>query len=265
MISSDTTIAQLLDAHPALIDVLADCHPRLAQFRNRARLLMIAPHLTVGQAAGMAGVPPGELLTTLLGAVGATEPAREEKAAPAPAVGPPPALAGRPTVHLDAREDLRRGIEPLARIMAAVKGLQAEGVLVLRAPFEPTPLYEVLGRRGFAHWTERLSADDWTVSFYREPAAAGRAAPSDPRPATTSGISVIDVRGLEPPLPMVRILERLDSLGPGEELLVIHERQPIFLYPLLEERGFRHETSETVSGHVEILIRRNSGPAAAPE
>ena len=34
-----------------------------------------------------------------------------------------------------------------------------DGVLVLRAPFEPVPLYRVLARRGFAHWTESSEAD----------------------------------------------------------------------------------------------------------
>jgi uncharacterized protein (DUF2249 family) len=167
-------------------------------------------------------------------------------------------------VHLDAREDIRRGIEPFARIMAAVKGLREEDVLVLRAPFEPIPLYEVLGRRGLAHWTERRAADDWAVWFYREPAAAGRAAPADPGPAATaSTTSVVDVRGLEPPLPMVRVLERLDGLEPGQELLVIHERRPVFLYPQLDERGFVYETREAGPGRVEISIRRDRGSPVA--
>jgi uncharacterized protein (DUF2249 family) len=265
MISGDTTIAELLAAHPALMDVLADFHPHLAQFRNRARLLMMAPRVSVAQAAGMASVPPGELLAALRRAVGAGTPGLEERAAPAPspAVGPPPVLAGRRTVHLDAREDIRRGVEPFARIMAAVKGLQEEDVLVLRAPFEPIPLYEVLGRRGLAHWTERRAPDDWAVWFYRETGDGG-AAPTDLEPATpASGASVLDVRGLEPPLPMVRVLERLDGLEPGQELLVIHERRPVFLYPQLDERGFVYETREAGPGRVEILIRRDRGSPVA--
>ena len=49
---------------------------------------------------------------------------------------------------------------------------------------------------------------------------------------------VLDVRGLEPPQPMVRVLEEIDRLGPGAELEVHHERRPMFLYPQLDERGF---------------------------
>jgi uncharacterized protein (DUF2249 family) len=160
-------------------------------------------------------------------------------------------------VHLDVREDIRRGEEPFARIMAAVKALAADQALVLRAPFEPIPLYDVLGKRGFAHRTERHAADDWSVAFYRtsgpptEPAMQRAAAPA-------RGRTVLDVRGLEPPQPMLRVLQAVDRLGPGAELEVHHDRRPMFLYPQLDERGFIHETDEPEPGLVRIVIRRGA-------
>ena len=173
--------------------------------------------------------------------------------------GKPRALADIPAarfVHLDVRDDIREGREPFARIMAAVKALGPDHVLVLRAPFEPLPLYDVLDRRGFAHWTERHAPDDWSVWFYRD--AASRAEPTPP-PATTAGRRIVlDVRGLEPPQPMVRVLEEIDRLGPGAELEVHHDRRPMFLYPQLDERGFTHETDEPEPGLVRILIRKGA-------
>jgi uncharacterized protein (DUF2249 family) len=151
-------------------------------------------------------------------------------------------------VHLDVREGIRRGEEPFARIMAAVKTLAADHVLVLRAPFEPIPLYDVLGKRGFAHWTECHAPDDWSVCFLRQ---------AGPAPAAAAGRhTVLDVRDLEPPQPMVRVLEEADRLGPGDELEVRHGRRPVFLYPQLDERGFVHETDEPEPGLVRIRIRR---------
>ncbi len=87
-------------------------------------------------------------------------------------------------VDLDVREDLRRGNEPFSRIMAAVAALVPGQVLVLRAPFEPAPLYRVLGQRGFAHWTESHAADDWSVWIYPD-----RVGASAWRCATTGGPS----------------------------------------------------------------------------
>jgi tRNA 2-thiouridine synthesizing protein A len=70
---------------------------------------------------------------------------------------------------------------------------------------------------------------------------------------------VIDVRGLEPPEPMVRVLEELKWLQPGQRLEVFHERRPMFLYPQLDDRGFSHETDEPEPGVVRIVIQRQGG------
>ena len=166
----------------------------------------------------------------------------------------PGALAAIPAarrVSLDVRDAIRRGDEPFAMIMAAVAGLGPDQALVLRAPFEPAPLYRVLGKRGFAHWTERRADDDWWVSFYR-----GESTPESARPETGDA-RTLDVRGLEPPQPMVAVLERLDTLAAGETLTVIHDRRPTFLYPQLDERGFTHRTEEPEPGVIHILIRRS--------
>lgn len=166
-------------------------------------------------------------------------------------------LSAENEVHLDVREDIRRGQEPFARIMATVKTLAAEQALVLRAPFEPVPLFAALGKRGFAHWAEQSAPDDWTVWFYRAPAAPAGAGPGARAAAAAGGEMVaLDVRGLEPPEPMVRILECLDTIRPGQRLVVLHERRPMLLYPQLDERGFLHETEEIEPGLVRIVIRR---------
>jgi len=163
-------------------------------------------------------------------------------------------------VHLDVREDIRQGREPFARIMAAVRTLGADQVLVLRAPFEPLPLYNVLGPRGLAHWTECRADDDWWVWFYRAADAQPADAAAVGAPAPARAAPGLDVRGLEPPQPMVRVLEALDRLAPGGTLEVIHDRRPVFLYPQLDARGFVHETDEPAPGVVRIRIRRPNDP-----
>jgi uncharacterized protein (DUF2249 family) len=277
VISGDLTVARLLDEHPELVEVLASYHPHFKHLRNRVLRRIMAPRVTVAQAARMAGVPADDLLTVLREAVG-----EAPRSAPDPALSSeerrfsetpsllqaagrgederPRALAGVPEacrVHLDVREDIRRGEEPFARIMAAVKALAQDHVLVLRAPFEPIPLYDALGQRGLGHWTECHAPDDWSVWFYREDGAlAARPMPAPERASTRSRRTVLDVRGLEPPQPMVRVLQEIDRLGPGAELEVHHDRRPMFLYPQLEERGFVHDTDEPKPGLVRILIRR---------
>ncbi len=51
----------------------------------------------------------------------------------------------------------------------------------------------------------------------------------------------IDLRGLDPPEPMVAILRMIDG-NEVETALVAHlDREPIFLYPELDEREWNHE------------------------
>jgi uncharacterized protein (DUF2249 family) len=71
-----------------------------------------------------------------------------------------------------------------------------------------------------------------------------------------SAAFALDVRGLEPPLPMLRVLEQLESLPAGQTLEITHDRRPLFLYPQLDKRGFGHETDEPEPGIVRIRIRK---------
>jgi uncharacterized protein (DUF2249 family) len=170
---------------------------------------------------------------------------------------PPPVPAERQR-HLDVREDIRAGREPFERIMAVVRELGPADAMVLRVPFEPRPLYAVLAARGLAHRSERLGPGDWRVWFYA-PEAAGEAAPSDTptAPAAARAVALhMDVRGLEPPGPMLRVLECAEGLGRGQVLEVVHDRRPLFLYPQLEARGLRHHTVEEAPGVVRIRIQR---------
>jgi uncharacterized protein (DUF2249 family) len=66
----------------------------------------------------------------------------------------------------------------------------------------------------------------------------------------------VDARGLEPPQPMVVILETLSELPKSSELHARTDRRPLHLYPLLEQRGFTGETEEQNDGSFITIIRR---------
>ncbi len=71
------------------------------------------------------------------------------------------------TEALDIRPDLERDEEPFARIMAAAARVPAGRFFVVIAPFEPAPLYSVLGAQGFTYQTECVAPDEWIVRFTR--------------------------------------------------------------------------------------------------
>jgi uncharacterized protein (DUF2249 family) len=279
VISGDITVARLLDEHPDLLEVLASYHPHFRQLRNKLLRRVMAPRVTVAQAARIAGVSVDDLVYALRRSSGQAVSGPEPSSSPsgpggsrlAEHVGDSPSastpLTPKPgvlelvpesrRVHLDVRADIQRGEEPFVRIMTAVKSLAPDQILVLRAPFEPIPLYDVLAKRRFAHWTECGQPDDWSVWFFRQPDGPVPGA-EECAPSIAADIlpRVIDVRGLPPPEPMVRILEELKELQPGQRLEVLHERRPMFLYPQLDDRGFSHATDEPEPGVIRIVIQR---------
>ena len=65
----------------------------------------------------------------------------------------------------------------------------------------------------------------------------------------------VDARGLEPPQPLITIMEALTSLPKEAELHACTDRRPLHLFPLLEERGFVGETEEQHDGSFVTTIR----------
>jgi uncharacterized protein (DUF2249 family) len=159
----------------------------------------------------------------------------------------------RAVVSVDVREDIRNGREPFARIMEAVGGLKDDEVLRLVAPFEPVPLFGVLARHGFSHEARPLGSGDWEVLFLRRPGTSVMTGITESRPRGCGGVPVVewlevDARGLEPPQPLVIILESLARLPRGGRMRARTDRRPLHLYPHLEERGFTGETEEQEDG-----------------
>jgi uncharacterized protein (DUF2249 family) len=67
---------------------------------------------------------------------------------------------------------------------------------------------------------------------------------------------VVDARYLPPPEPFERTMEMLDTLQPGERMLLLLFREPHPLYRVLRQNGYVYETELLADGTFEILIGR---------
>lgn len=166
-------------------------------------------------------------------------------------------------VTLDIRKEVRAGIEPFSQIMETVDGLKAGQDLRLLAPFKPLPLLNVLARKGFSHVAHPLDGGEWEVIFSHQDATEPAAAPSVDHPTETCGCGaapdsmvMVDARGLEPPQPLVTILEALANVPDNATLHALTDRRPLHLYPHLTERGFAGESEEQSDGSFITYIHR---------
>ncbi len=164
---------------------------------------------------------------------------------------------------LDVRPELRHGGEPLPRILQAVAQLEPDQPLRLLTTFEPIPLYAVLGRKGFGHIATCHGKGEWEILFAPGDPPQNDAGKPHSAPAHIASAAawpppkvLLDSRGLQPPEPMIRILDALEHLAAGEVLEAINEREPMFLYPELEARGAAIEVVKQADGGVRLLIRR---------
>jgi len=159
-------------------------------------------------------------------------------------------------VDVDVRPILRAGGEPFSVIMAALARLEPGQGLRLYATFKPIPLFAVMADKGFAHAANELDGGEWEVLFTPADLAEAPVLPAQPLDVWPDPVVQLDNRDLDPPEPMVRILGAAEQLAPGQTLSALLRREPVFLFPHLEKRGFRWLGGFTSDGSVyELTVR----------
>lgn len=155
-ITPETRIGALLDAYPALEDVLVAAAPAFAKLRNPVLRRTVAKVATVERAAGVAGLSARELVVTLRRAAGlgteAPPPAQPSgPKGPTGARPPPDWVRGGTTVAVfDADAMLARGEVPLGPVLRRARELGPGEQLRVDVAFPPEPLREAAEARGHA-------------------------------------------------------------------------------------------------------------------
>ena len=72
--------------------------------------------------------------------------------------------------------------------------------------------------------------------------------PGGPRIWQTADGLHMDLRGLEPPEPMIAVLQAIDGDEVDMALIARFDREPIFLDPELDDRGWGHELLPSSGG-----------------
>ncbi len=166
---------------------------------------------------------------------------RGVRAAPGSAAQEPvPTPPGEGIRTLDVRPLLGRGTDPFDAITAALAEVGAAGVLVVTAPFRPAPLIKLLTGRGHAVQVQVLGPRHFVIEVIHR---------GGPEPE--------DLRDLEPPEPLERVLVATRDLAPGGVYLARLPRHPRLLLPRLEERGLGFRVHEHHDGTALLRVHRS--------
>jgi len=266
VITKNMKISKMLFSYPQTLEVLIKASPHFNKLKNKILRKALAGRVTVEQAASIAGVDLYSLLFELNKSINnSSEPiiTLREEMHHEETVKQKPELINEISAdkihHLDVRPIIESGKDPFQNIMAAVKKLKDDEILLLINTFEPIPLYSVMGKKGFEHWTEKES-DLFRIYFYKdkEVVQAEKSSEQKPSPKEVEYKNVIelDVRELVPPEPMIKILETLSQVDENTVLLVHHHREPMMLYPKLEERGYEAVSNKIEENYFKVVITK---------
>ncbi|MGE5640381.1 MAG: DUF2249 domain-containing protein, partial [Clostridia bacterium] len=143
-----------------------------------------------------------------------------------------------PLLEAGARAAVRERREEHARIEAEVEILKAAA-----------PEHDPEGCIAELEQLAALLAAHHAAEMALDPQYATRPIPA----LVQEGTAALDLRGLQPPEPIVRILAALER-SPREPLRVILPHEPVPLYALLRERGCTYSGTLRRDGGYELLI-----------
>lgn len=248
--NGESRLSDILKEHPDALCRLGELDPRLAHLKGAEARPMVRL-IRLGELATIAELPLDILIAALRGEKIDRAAAQDGSAVPPEVVLSEDAAV----IRLDVRPMLASGQEPFAAIMEAAAGVPEGGALVLEAPFDPAPLRRVLAGKSFVSQGQRIADGHWRIIFRRVGTLMSPALMRSGQRWVEPDGTHLDVRGLEPPQPMVQILALIDS-GEVDAFTVHHERDPIFLYPELEERGWHCQVLAETPGELRLALSR---------
>ncbi len=295
-INATTKISKILKENPQAIDVIAGINHNFRKLQNPILRRSLATRVSVADAAKIGKVPVEDFLKALekIGfEVDYHIPDTDKKNI----YIMPPDFSNREIVKLDVRPIIAQGKDPFGYINKAAKNLKPEQILLIINDFEPIPLIDYLISKNFVHWMKQDDEGNYLTYFKLNCKKPGfwqrlfgkKEVPcrfhsldkevSSSKQNEKAPVSVphqkegdfekiekqydgkmkqIDVRDLEMPMPMQRILESIEQLPEGYALFVHHKRIPQFLLPELKKRNYSYVAKEIEPDYTYLIVYKSN-------
>lgn len=266
-INANTKIGEILKHHPDALEAIVSISPKFTKLRNSLLRRIMAPRTSINMACKVAGCSVNDFWEKLqpLGfkidnSIAIDSNMIDNQEVPIEIRQ----ISLEKLVVLDVRPVIQAGQDPLSLILNKLKEVTPGKVLKLINSFEPAPLIQLLSKKGFSYYIENVD-DEQVVTYFFKTDTTEVTLKTDVEPSDdwdeklkqyTDNLETVDVRDLEMPLPMLTILEKLDTLPLKTALYVYHKRVPVFLLPELADRKFSYRIHEITENEVHLLIFR---------
>jgi len=271
-ISPDTKISDVIKENKKAIEVIASVNKHFGKLKNPFLRKTLGSRVNIREAASIGGVSHMEIIDKLveIGFEEVQNVTKTEAIDSAESMDNNFSISNeKVNITLDVRKQIEKGNDPMKKIISASQKLDGGDIMLVINKFEPLPIIHLLGERGFSSKVEKLAEDKIYTYFWKK---EDEKKISDSGPANVrivdayefetklgefESLRKIDVRDLEMPEPMVRILEETELITKGTALYVDHKKIPQYLLPQLEQRSFETIACEIGPDYVKLLIYKN--------
>ena len=164
-IDPGTKVFDLLRTYPFLEEDLILIHPGFKRLKNPVLRNTVARFVSLRQAAFVAGLDVEDLVSYLRRRVGQSP--LEEIDGSGGGEAAPAWLSKEPAIILDVQRLLKKSQNPHEALTRALEKVEAGEVVLLRSPFLPRPLMEMMEKEGIEVFGARAGADYFT--YFRKP------------------------------------------------------------------------------------------------
>lgn len=153
-INLQTKVAEMLDYYPQLEEVLLELSPSFAKLKNPILRKTIARIATLKQISEIAKLDPGEMISTLRRHANLCAPNVESIELSNFAPQPEWIDENRVIKTFDVCPILNEGKSPMKQIIDETHSLGTGQILKLITPFVPSPIIDILEKKGNRCWSK---------------------------------------------------------------------------------------------------------------
>lgn len=167
LITPKTRVGELLDTYPELEPVLMDLAPAFKKLQNPVLRRTVGKVATLQQAATLGNISLSEIINTLRLEVG--QALFDETVIQAEINTTEPGWFNKEKVKIrfDATPMINSGQNPMQDVLKNLDEISQEDIFLLITPFLPSPIIELISKKGYAHYCLNFDDEVYHTYFYQ--------------------------------------------------------------------------------------------------